>query len=103
MTDQLAIQFLNSNSFIFIVIHFRFEQNVKSFHHFHVSDVRMSLQRISVSASLRSVGLAVLADVGARVVVAAAARSATRLLLSIDLRRNRRKARRGIGSVGPRR
>jgi hypothetical protein len=62
--------------------------------------VRVSLQRVA----LRSVGLAVLADdVRARVVVAAAAGSATRFLLPVDFGGNGWKTRRGIGSVGPRR
>ena len=62
--------------------------------------MRVSLQRVS----LRSVGLAVLADdVRARVVVAAAAGPATRFLLPVDFWRNGRETRRGIGSVGPRR
>ncbi len=62
--------------------------------------MRVSLQRVS----LGSVGLAVLAyNVRARVVVAAAAGSATRFLLPVDFGGNGRKTRRGIGSVGPRR
>ena len=79
---------------IFILFNFPYS------HHFQVSDVRVSLQRVS----LRSVGLAVLADdVRARVVVAAAAGSATRFLLPVDFGGNGWKTRRGIGSVGPRR
>ena len=61
----------------------------------------MSLERVSLAAAAVAVGLREVAEVVAGRVVAAAARSAARLLLPVDFRRNAREGRRLLGPGRP--
>jgi len=74
-------------------------------YHFHVPDVRVSLERVGLAAAARgggAVGLREVVEVVSGRVVAAAAGSAAWLLLSVDLRRHVRQRRRRLRPVRPR-